>query len=125
MNIHSSAFPGGEIRGQITGFPAATTGVPPQVPALSVQLAPGAPNPFRSATRIGFRLNEQTTARLAIYDTQGRLVRNLAEGLFAPGEHSFRWDGATDDGRRVASGIYRYVLHTPRGELASRVTLRK
>jgi hypothetical protein len=125
LNIHSAAFPGGEIRGQIIGFPSSVVAVSHETPPPAMSLAPGAPNPFQSTTRISFRLDRPSVARLAVYDTQGRLVRDLAAGDFAAGEHAFRWDGATNDGRRVASGIYRYVLHTPRGDVAGRVTLLK
>jgi flagellar hook assembly protein FlgD len=36
----------------------------------------------------------------------GTLVRTLAKGIRAAGETAIRWDGRSEDGTRVASGIY-------------------
>ncbi len=44
------------------------------------------------------------TAR--IYDLAGREVRRLADRAFAAGPHELRWDGADDQGRRLARGVY-------------------
>jgi len=124
VNIHSVNLPGGEIRGQITGFlppPAADVSDPGAV--LSMKLAPNFPNPFQSATTIEFGLERATSARIAIYDPQGRLIRNVADGDYAPGIHVVQWDGIDESGQRVASGVYRYVLHTSEGDVSGRLTL--
>ena len=43
---------------------------------------------------------------LEIYDLQGRLVKTLANGVFAAGEHMLTWYGRNDQDRVVASGLY-------------------
>ena len=64
------------------------------------------PNPFNPATVLKYHV--PTGARqvhLVVFDQRGRQVRDLlAEETF--GWHEVRWDGRTDLGGRVASGLY-------------------
>ena len=64
------------------------------------------PNPFNPATMLKYHV--PTGARqvhLAVFDQRGRQVRDLlAEAT--NGWHEVRWDGRTDLGGRVASGLY-------------------
>jgi flagellar hook assembly protein FlgD len=46
---------------------------------------------------------------IRIFDAAGRLVRTIADKA-APGENSIIWNGRTDDGRRLASGVYFYQI---------------
>jgi hypothetical protein len=48
--------------------------------------------------------------RLAIFDTRGKLVTILAEGLRVSGRHQEIWDGCDALGRPVSSGAYLAVL---------------
>ena len=43
---------------------------------------------------------------LVAYDVRGRKLATLAAGSFDAGVHAARWDGRTDDGRKLESGIY-------------------
>lgn len=119
VNIHSVNFPGGEIRGQIRGFnplPAADVG-DPALP-LSIRLAPNHPNPFPGSTMLSFSLAKGEHVRLSVYDSQGRHIRTLVDGELNAGTHAVPWDGRDDGGRHVASGIYRYAVHTAEGDLS-------
>jgi hypothetical protein len=69
-------------------------------------LMPGRPNPFADGTRIGFGLARSSHVSLKLYSLDGRLVRTLANGSFAPGYTELSWNGRTDAGVRAASGIY-------------------
>jgi hypothetical protein len=88
---------------------------------VTFSLRQGRPNPFTSNTTIAFDLPEPCVMRLAVYDTEGRLVRTLADGMWSIGTHAVEWDGRNDDGHRVASGIYFFQLyagdHTARREI--------
>ncbi len=62
--------------------------VPPTAPHLA--LAPIAPDPVRTESRIAFTLPSAAHARIALHDVQGREVAELAAGEFAAGAHEVR-----------------------------------
>jgi hypothetical protein len=45
-------------------------------------------------------------ASLDLFDVRGRVIRRLADGAALQGEAGLEWDGRSDDGVRVASGVY-------------------
>jgi len=69
-------------------------------------LAQNMPNPFNPRTTIRFSLDRESRVRLGVYDLHGRLVRTLADGVYAGGEHSVVWDGRSDRGDEMPSGLY-------------------
>src|SRR5690606_18261541 len=81
-------------------------------PGQDVALLPTYPNPFVAETIIPYRLAAAGAVRLEIFDLQGRRVRTLLEANLPPGEHRVRWDGQSDAGRAVASGVYLVRLKT-------------
>jgi hypothetical protein len=66
------------------------------------------PNPLRSHTVINFSLPRTMDVRLAVYDLNGRLVRDLARGSLKSGKHSIFWNRADRSGNRIANGVYFY-----------------
>jgi hypothetical protein len=73
----------------------------------SMRFGAAAPNPFNPTTRLNYYVpNGARDVSLSILDAQGRRVRHLVEGDTASGWRSVQWDGADDQGRRAASGIY-------------------
>jgi hypothetical protein len=66
------------------------------------------PNPFSTMTRLAFAVSTPASADVSIgvYDLNGRLIRELVRGSFAPGQYEARWDGLASDGSTVKSGIY-------------------
>lgn len=83
----------------------AVEGSPGPAPAACV-LRAASPNPLRERTTIGFDLPRAGSARLAMYDVAGRLVRTLAQGALEAGHHEGVWDGTDESGRAVAAGVY-------------------
>ena len=59
------------------------------------------PNPFNPTTAISYELRAASFVSLKVYDTAGRLVATLVDGMQEAGEHR-----AILDGSRLASGIY-------------------
>jgi flagellar hook assembly protein FlgD len=53
-----------------------------------------------------FTLSQAGRVSLAVFDAAGRRVRSLAEGAFAPGKHSLKWDGRDADGHLAPTGLY-------------------
>jgi flagellar hook assembly protein FlgD len=64
------------------------------------------PNPFNPATTISFFVPSEAPVWLIIYDTVGRRIRTLIEGEVLVGSGEVIWDGRSDEGRLVSSGIY-------------------
>jgi len=96
---------------------------------LAFSLSQNTPNPFNPSTTIRFSLPEAGPVTLAVYDVNGRLVRNLvgvaasAAQTFLSGQHSVVWDGRDDNGREVASGVYLARLTAAHGVLTRRMVL--
>jgi hypothetical protein len=96
---------------------AAPDDVPPVGPPTVICLAPAAPNPATTATRLEFALPRAATVELVIYGQHHRRgpfrvfeVRTLASGTRAAGVHTVIWDLRDEHGARVPVGIYRAVL---------------
>ena len=69
------------------------------------------PNPFSDFTRIHFehnRSDEDLSVQLEIYDISGKLVRTINNSISQSSyaNSDFIWDGSSDDGAYVISGIY-------------------
>ena len=84
------------------------------VPDLT-RLLQNYPNPFNPETWIPFELSQDAEVSITIYDVGGLLVRNLEVGFQPAGIYSSRdkaiyWDGKTETGEAVASGIYFYNI---------------
>jgi hypothetical protein len=70
------------------------------------ELAQNYPNPFNSTTRISLALTESGDVELSVYDIAGRRIRTLVNGRLDVGYHSIVWNGLSDKGEAVSSGIY-------------------
>ncbi len=71
------------------------------------------PNPFNPETKISFYLTQpEEKISLAVYNIKGQLIRNFSEKQLNSGRHEIIWDGKSQNGSRVASGIYFYHLET-------------
>lgn len=68
------------------------------------------PNPFNPQTTIAFSIKDGASVGLTIYDVAGRRVRELVDEHRAPGAYRIVWDGRSDSGSQVASGVYFYKL---------------
>ena len=72
------------------------------------------PNPFspdndgyEDYAIINFDLTQQLSqVRIKVFDSQGRLVRNIAENKLASSKNSVIFDGLDDNGRPLRIGIY-------------------
>jgi subtilisin family serine protease len=88
-------------------------------------LAQNQPNPFNPTTAIAFTLPAAGEVSLRVLDVHGRLVRTLADGRHAAGEHVVSWDGCDERGRPVPSGVYLYRLAANGATTTRRMTLLK
>ena len=76
------------------------------IPAASCRLFGNYPNPFNPVTTVQFYLSERSYVKIDIYDVTGAHVKRLASGFYEEGLHLVPWNGSTDDGRALSSGIY-------------------
>jgi hypothetical protein len=64
------------------------------------------PNPFNPRVTLAFGLARAGSARLAVYDARGRLIRDLLDAELPVGEHAVTWDGKDSQGVVQSSGVY-------------------
>lgn len=64
------------------------------------------PNPFNPTTTVQFDVPMQGQVQLAIFNTQGQLVRKLLTDNLTAGSYRIEWDGNDNSGIRAASGAY-------------------
>ena len=82
------------------------------------------PNPASGHTTWRFTLPSAGNTDLAIYDTRGRLVRQLSSAQVDAGEHAVAWNSRDDMGRSVSAGTYFGKLRVEMGGQSS-VQVRK
>ena len=70
------------------------------------------PNPFNPTTHIQYALPEMTRVKIVIYNMLGQKVRTFDFGQQAPGRYTITWDGKTQNGALVSSGVYFYRLES-------------
>lgn len=93
-----------------TGIEQETTAVAPASSAGFV-LYTNTPNPFNPRTTITYRIPEETSVTLSIFDLAGRLVDVLVAGeVMSAGTHTADWKGRDVGGRAMSSGTYFYRL---------------
>jgi hypothetical protein len=71
------------------------------------------PTPFSDNCVISYSLTYAGAIDVAIYDTDGRLVRVLIKNeTQSAGDHTVKWFGRDDAGKRLPAGVYFYHLKT-------------
>jgi len=89
---------------------AAAGDEPASVLPSGFDLAQNQPNPFNPTTEIAFSLASSMSVRLEIFNSLGRRVRTLVDGVRGAGAHRVTWDGRSENGESVPSGTYLYRL---------------
>lgn len=95
--------------------PGPTDAPPPPAP-LVFALHANRPNPFDRETSIAFDLPRPCPVRLTVLDVAGRIVRELANGVYPAGAHRVTWDGRDASGRSLGSGIYFFRVVSADGQ---------
>ena len=73
------------------------------------------PNPFNPDTWIPFQISTGSKVILTIYNLEGKLIRQInlgfkPAGFYVQKDRAIYWDGRSQNGERVASGVYVYQL---------------
>jgi hypothetical protein len=99
---------------------------PDWTPYRYVLEASAFPNPFAGSTAIHYVVpisRELCRVQVRVFDLAGRLVRTLMDSPHAPGSYDVTWDGRSNEGRVVSSGVYYLRVQVGDWE-ATRSTLR-
>ena len=70
------------------------------------------PNPFNPSTIIKYALPKASNISLVIYNLLGQEIMRWSESDVSPGYHEMRWNGTSQTGSPVSSGIYIYRIVT-------------
>ncbi len=118
MNVHTTAHPGGEIRGQLNEH--SVVGIAPaESPARQWSLAQNYPNPFNPTTTIRYELAHPEHVTLTLHDVAGRQVAVLVDKV-QEGRQSVNVDAGG-----LASGVYFYRITTPSFSETRKLVLNK
>ncbi len=91
---------------------AVGTGEPIVIPT-EFALSQNYPNPFNPETRIEFAVPYQSNIKIEVYNISGQLVTTLVDGSFIAGVHHIAWNGRSNEGIDVGSGLYFYRMSGP------------
>jgi hypothetical protein len=84
----------------------------PEVPT-AFRLSQNIPNPFNPRTVVAYEVPQSSEVAIRVYDVAGKLVRTLVDGSVEPGRYAVTWDGTSDGGESVGSGVYFCVMDAP------------
>ncbi len=70
------------------------------------------PNPFQNQTTISVEIAVTENLNMLIYDLRGQIIQVLHSGILQAGVHKFSWNGLSNNGIQLESGIYLYKLES-------------
>ena len=71
------------------------------------------PNPMLDRGSIRFTLSQRGPLKVEIFDLTGRVLRTLVDDpMVRPGQHEYALVDLTDRGRRIAPGVYFYLVQS-------------
>ena len=86
-------------------------------------LNPSYPNPFNPNTKISFDLPKSSKVKLQIVDINGRVIANLLSNSLDSGTYNVNWNGTSDSGVNMSSGIYFIILNVDGSILTQKLSL--
>jgi flagellar hook assembly protein FlgD len=92
-------------------------------PEGRARLQQNQPNPFNPTTTIAFELARSGAVRCDVYDVHGRHVATLLDGSAPAGLHRVSWNGKTDRGISMPSGVYQYQLQAEGWAISRKMVL--
>ncbi|MBU8920285.1 MAG: T9SS type A sorting domain-containing protein [Bacteroidales bacterium] len=92
-------------------------------PSIRVKIYQNIPNPFNPSTNISFYIPQSGDVLLQVFDVEGKRVRTLSDKPYDKGRHEVIWDGVSDSGDPVASGVYFYRLTTGKETISKKMVL--
>ena len=85
----------------------------PGITPLQFALHQNYPNPFNPETMIRFDVADKTDVSISVYNILGEKVTTLLKGSLETGTYHVQWNGVSDQGKTLPSGMYFYELKSP------------
>lgn len=99
-----------------------------QVP-VEFSLSQNYPNPFNPETTIKYTIPQRESGNqlvtLRIFNLMGQAVRTLVNEQKTSGSYQIVWDGRSDRGRQMASGVYLFTITAAEFRAVRRMTVLK
>ncbi len=89
------------------------------------ELSQNYPNPFNPSTTISFYTPTNGHVLLQVYNIAGQIVKTLLDEDITAGQNVVQWDGRTDNGDEIASGMYLYRISVNGNSETKKMTLIK
>jgi len=83
------------------------------------------PNPFNNFTKIKIKIKNKEKIKLDIYNIFGQKIKTLYNGYINQGIHTFIWKADSNNGSKVASGIYFIKLQSEKITKTHKILLLK
>ena len=100
------------LNGNLVNYVARSVNLDIQLIPNTFALLQNFPNPFNPSTEIRFQLPDNGYVELSIYNMAGQKVKSLISNNMEPGYHSVIWDGLSDTGTLVSTGMYFYRIQS-------------
>jgi hypothetical protein len=92
-------------------------------------MAQNYPNPFNPSTTIQYQIpasmGDAVHVKLDVFDIRGRKVRTLVDTDRTAGDYVVRWNGRSDRGEELSSGIYLYRIKAGKYQETRRMLMLK
>jgi hypothetical protein len=83
------------------------------------------PNPFNPETNIQFDVAEKSDVTVSIFNIMGQKVATLINGNLDAGVYHLTWNGLSDLGTALPSGMYFYEMRSPKFHSVKKLVLVK
>ena len=83
------------------------------------------PNPFNPETRFTVEIPYKEEVEISVYNILGEKIFTIFNGILQSGFHDFAWDGMSENGVRLSSGLYFLFLKSKTISVAHRLILLK
>ena len=70
------------------------------------------PNPFNPETTIEYIIPKAGQISIVLFNTIGQQVRTIVDEFKTSGTYQVIWDGRNDQGEKVNSGVYFYLMRS-------------
>ena len=83
------------------------------------------PNPFNPNININFSVPSKSNVNVTIYDIAGNKIKTLVNRNLEPGLIQLNWDGLSDSGISISSGVYLVKIKSGNIQLTQKITMLK